>query len=37
MITNVKAKEIRCIEIICVENKAGVWGRAPSRRRPMGV
>jgi len=37
MLTNVKAGGIRCAEILCIENKTGVWGRVPTRRRPMGV
>jgi len=32
MLTNVKAGEIRCIEILCIENKAGVWEQTRSRR-----
>jgi len=26
MTSNVKAGGIRCVEILCIENKAGVWG-----------
>jgi len=29
MLTNVKAGRIRCIEILCIENKAEVWGAKP--------
>jgi len=37
MLTNVKAGGIRNVEILCIENKAAVWGLSPSRRRPVGV
>jgi len=35
MLTNVKLGGVRCVEILCIENKAGVC--ASSRRRPTGV
>jgi len=28
MLTNVKAGGMKCVETICIENKAGVWGQS---------
>jgi len=29
MLTNVTAGGIKCVEILCIENKVGVWEQSP--------